>query len=129
MPQLTAATCTRCGAPLHLDPSAPKQICSFCGNEHFFSANAPPQAAPATPPLHAPPLRPFAPLPTSPAVNANPVAFVAAGFLVLALVGGIVAASLGGRGRGSSSALPGGGGIVPPGERLQWSSNGVNVVP
>ncbi|MEP7120059.1 MAG: PQQ-binding-like beta-propeller repeat protein [Byssovorax sp.] len=131
MSQLTAATCARCGAPLHLDPSAPKQVCSFCGNEHFFNTTTPPQAAPAAQPAYAPPPRPFVPppSPTSPAVNASPVVFVAAGVMMLALVGGIAAASLAGRGRGSSSAMPGGGGIVPSGERLQWSSNGVNVIP
>lgn len=45
------------------------------------------------------------------------------------LVGGIVAASLADSGHGSAAAAPGGGGIVPAGERLQWSSTGTSVVP
>ncbi len=33
------------------------------------------------------------------------------------------------RGRGDAGALPGGGGAVPAGEHLQWSSNGTSVLP
>jgi hypothetical protein len=127
MSQLTAATCARCGAPLHLDPGAPKQTCSFCGNEHLFTATAPPHV----PPVAQPPHSAFTPPPPVSANAASAAIFLGVGVIVLFLVGGIVAASLAGRGRGSttSSALPGGGGTVPPGERLQWSSNGVNVIP
>ncbi len=132
MSQLTAATCARCGAPLHLDPSTPKQTCGFCGNEHFFTANAPPLAQP-------PYSQPFREMPppsagtgaalTTPGASANAFVVLGAGLVMLCLIGGVLAAALAGRGHGSSAARPGGGGTVPAGEHLQWSSNGMNVVP
>lgn len=50
------------------------------------------------------------------------------GLMLAVLIGGVVIAMTS-RGRGNSSALPGGGGAVPAGEHLQWSSNGTSVVP
>lgn len=127
MSQLTAATCARCGAPLRLDPSTPKQVCTFCGNEHLFEPTRTP------PPPFQP--RPFAPQPFSPPapVVVPPAAptFVGVAFalsVVLAIVGAVVAVVVG-QGSGNSSALPGGGGVVPAGEHLQWSANGASVVP
>jgi hypothetical protein len=126
MSQLTAATCARCGAPLRLDPSAPKQVCSFCGNEHLFAPAQPPQPQPFVPPLQgvAPPaLGTLATPPVAPALAG--VAFALFAFVVV----GVVVATVAGRGHGNDSAMPGGGGVVPAGEHLQWSSNGTSVVP
>ena len=132
MSQLTSGTCTRCGAPLRLDPAAPKQVCAFCGNEHVLS-----QAPPAQPfPQQPFPQRPFPQPPVQGAISpgavapAAPAAGVLVGvvFAVTVAVGAGVFAMSSGRG-GSSGASPGGGGAVPAGEHLQWSANGTSVVP
>ena len=133
MSQLTAATCARCGAPLPLDPSTPKQVCSFCGSQHLFTAAAPP---PSAQPPYSPPFREVAPPPigtraalATPGPSSSAFALLGVSVFVMLVVGGIVAASVADRGHGSSAAVPGGGGVVPAGERLQWSSTGASVVP
>jgi PQQ-like domain len=134
MSQLTSGTCARCGAPLKLDPAAPKQVCAFCGNEHVLSQAPSPQPFPQQPF----PQRPFPqqPFPRPPVQEAAPLgsAAPAAGLLVgvVLAITVIVAAgvfAMKSRGRGNAGAMPGGGGAVPAGEHLQWSSNGTSVVP
>lgn len=132
MSQLTSGTCARCGAPLRLDPAAPKQVCAFCGNEHVLSPAPAPQALPQQPF----PRQPFPPSfqGAAPPASGLPATPPAAGLLVgvvlmvTVVIGGAVLAMTS-RGRGNAGALPGGGGAVPAGEHLQWSSNGTSVVP
>lgn len=141
MSQLTAATCTRCGAPLRLDPSAPTQVCSFCGNAHLF-APAPPRQQQAPQPPFSPPFAGAAPRVVGPHATPSAAPAVVGVALAIFVLAGITAAMIlmgsGGAGRGvavggakpaNTSAMPGGGGVVPAGERLQWSSNGTSVVP
>jgi len=128
MATVQSATCTHCGAPLPISPFPQTIRCPFCGREQLVRPQntAPPAPRPAPPP---PPVPHFpAPPAAPPTAGSALIGFVILGAIVAAVGGALFFRAKAGSPTSQGSG-PGSGGIVPPGERLQWSTSGPSVVP
>lgn len=117
MPSVQTAACAHCGAPMPM-PTEPTSItCQFCRNTQLVA----PRSTQAAPPAPAPQIPRHA---VQPQASRAALPLVAAGIVVLAVVGGIASAVfVRGTPTGGDKAKPGSGGVVPRGEHLQWASS------
>jgi hypothetical protein len=135
MPTAHSVSCTGCGAPLPIAPVPQTLECPYCHRVQLVSPEAPRQAPPPFVPQ--PPVYPSLPT-ANPALKIVPIVMaisllMAAGISVSVFRAASVpsapaplAGLLDGPTDGSG---PGSGGVVPPGEHLQWWSSGVTVLP